>query len=607
MRSTGSSRLGGSTVAVYRALATVPGKRLAADPSHGAAAWNMVLSEMPRTPHAAGLSRWRGRVDALALRSRLTDSRCHERFRPLSGPGLLLFSLLEQNRVETLGARMFPGMWGNLAALADERWVRARPEAVIRGGNADWVETFALVTRMALGSPLAEPALMALAGNWRSWMSAAEAGEVLSLSGLVADQESFARQSLRVIAAALGSAQAAPHIRPAPAGAAEHPAQDSQASLTTSESMTDAPRGGLAALQRVTDAQSAVGRAQAVPRRDEAARYGVYTTAFDNVVSAVDLYDAASLARRRAELDRRLGGRMAGVARWAHRLQRRLLSMQARSWQFDREEGVLDVSRLTRVVTHPLEPLLYKQESEIAFVDTVVTLLVDNSGSMRGLPIATAAVCAEILGRVLERCGVKTEILGFTTHGWRGGRAYQQWVLAGRPAHPGRITELRHVIYKSADEPWRRAGARMGAMLADDLLKENVDGEALSWAHERLLRRPERRKMLVVISDGAPLDDATLEANDPGYLDRHLRLVIDSIERRSGVELAAIGIGHDVTGYYRRAVMLDSADDLGEAMVTQLIDLFSAQRGRTGSGGDGANGRGAGAACYAGNLAGRRS
>jgi len=255
-------------------------------------------------------------------------------------------------------------------------------------------------------------------------------------------------------------------------------------------------------------------------------------------------------------------------------LQRRLMALQLRSWQFDRDDGLLDAARLTRLVTHPLEPLAYKQEREAAFPDTVIALLVDNSGSMRGSPIATAAICVELLGRVLERCGVKSEILGFTTGDWRGGRARAHWVAGGRPAQPGRITELRHIVYKDADEPWRRARERLGLMLEPDLLKENVDGEALLWAHERLLRRSERRRMLLVISDGAPLDEATVEANDALYLERHLQSVIEWIETRSTVELAAVGIGHDVARYYRRAVTLPSADDLGEALVVQLLDLF---------------------------------
>jgi cobaltochelatase CobT len=260
--------------------------------------------------------------------------------------------------------------------------------------------------------------------------------------------------------------------------------------------------------------------------------------------------------------------------RCARQLQRHVLSMQRRSWDFDREEGVLDAARLTRVITQPLEPLAYKQEAELKFPDTVVTLLLDNSGSMRGVPMRNAAMCAELLGQALERCGVRTEILGFTTRSWGGGRARSQWLAAGRPVQPGRICELLHVVYKSAEVPWRRARTGLGLMLDDDLPKENVDGEALLWAHQRLVRRPERRRILLVISDGAPRDDATLAAHDEGYLERHLRSVIEGIEARAAVELAAIGIGHDVTRHYRRAITVPGVEVLSDAIVAQLVSLF---------------------------------
>ncbi|HXN09649.1 MAG TPA: hypothetical protein VN859_00280, partial [Steroidobacteraceae bacterium] len=349
----------------------------------------------------------------------------------------------------------------------------------------------------------------------------------------------------------------------------ELPASTARASL---DGTSGADRG-LPAAAQARDGTRATGAFARAP-------YRVHSTEFDVSVLASELYDAATLARGRVELDRRVGSHLGRIMRWAHRLQRKLLALQQRSWQFDREEGVLDASRLTRVATRPLEPLAYKEEADSAFPETVVTLLVDNSGSMRGVPVATAAVCAELLGRVLERCGVRTEILGFTTRCWHGGRPRRQWVAAGCPAGPGRLTELCHVVYKSADEPWRRASHRLGAMLQDDLLKENVDGEALLWALSRLRARPERRRILVVISDGAPLDEATLAANDAGYLDRHLRAVIEGIERERAVELAAIGIGHDVTAYYRRAVTLPDVEVLEEALVGQLIDLFEARTGR---------------------------
>ena len=303
--------------------------------------------------------------------------------------------------------------------------------------------------------------------------------------------------------------------------------------------------------------------------------YRIYTTEFDAIEHATTMRDGATLQGMRQELDRLVGNRLDGAVRWAHKLQRRLLSLQTRYWQFDLEEGVLDGARLTRLVTHPFEPLSYKIEQEREFPDTLVTLLIDNSGSMRGVPIANAALCAELLGRVLERCGVKTEILGFTTRGWRGGRARAQWVAAGQPANPGRVADLLHVVYKSADEPWRRARQCLGLMLDSNMLRENVDGEALLWAHARMMSRPERRRILIVISDGAPLDDATLDANDPQYLDRHLRATIESIEQHSPVELVGIGIGHDVTRYYRRAVTLGNPDTLGEAIVGQLLELFA--------------------------------
>ena len=308
--------------------------------------------------------------------------------------------------------------------------------------------------------------------------------------------------------------------------------------------------------------------------------YHAYTTAFDRIDRPGDLCDQKTLEQRRRELDQRVAPLLMNVMRWAHRLQRHLLALQTRSWHFDLEEGLLDGNRLTRVATDPLAPLAYKEETRSAFPDTVVTLLVDNSGSMRGMPIATAAICAELLGRMLERCGVKTEILGFTTCAWRGGRARAQWLAVGKPRDPGRLSDIRHIIYKAADEPWRRARSGLGLMLDDTLLKENVDGEALLWAHDRLMRRMEPRRLLLVLSDGAPLDDATIDANDADYLDRHLHSVIEWIQRDSPIELAAIGIGHDVRGYYRRAVKLRSVEELGEAIAEQLISLFDAPLSR---------------------------
>ncbi|MDQ3245769.1 MAG: cobaltochelatase subunit CobT, partial [Pseudomonadota bacterium] len=302
--------------------------------------------------------------------------------------------------------------------------------------------------------------------------------------------------------------------------------------------------------------------------------YKPYTTRFDEVVGSAELCDADELARLRAYLDQQMAGLSSVVTRLANRLQRRLMAQQARSWDFDQEEGMLDAARLARVIVSPAHSLSYKVERETEFRDTVVSLLIDNSGSMRGRPIAIAAICADILSRTLERCGVVTEVLGFTTRAWKGGQGREAWLVEGRPPHPGRLNDLRHIVYKRADEPYRHSRRNLGLMMREGLLKENIDGEALLWAHNRLIARPEERRILMVISDGAPVDDSTASANGGTYLERHLRQVIDWIERKSVVELSAIGIGHDVTRYYSRAVTIMDAEQLGGAMVEQLAGLF---------------------------------
>jgi len=302
--------------------------------------------------------------------------------------------------------------------------------------------------------------------------------------------------------------------------------------------------------------------------------YKLFTSKFDETISAEELCDAEELTRLRAYLDKQISHLQGVVARLANRLQRRLMAQQNRAWEFDLEEGTLDPARLPRIVIDAQQPLSFKHEKDTNFRDTVVTLLIDNSGSMRGRPISVAATCADILARTLERCGVKTEILGFTTRAWKGGQSRELWLQSGKPPMPGRLNDLRHIIYKSADSPWRRARKNLGLMMREGLLKENIDGEALDWAHKRLLARPEQRKILMMISDGAPVDDSTLSVNPGNYLEKHLRFIIEEIETRSPVELIAIGIGHDVTRYYRRAVTIVDAEELGGAMTEKLAELF---------------------------------
>ena len=319
---------------------------------------------------------------------------------------------------------------------------------------------------------------------------------------------------------------------------------------------------------------------QYLPPGGEALAYRVFTTRFDEVVEASELCSPVELGRLRAQLDQQLGRLQGMIGRLANRLQRRLLAQQTRSWEFDLDEGLLDTARLTRVVVNPEHALSFKLEKDTEFRDTVVSLLIDNSGSMRGRPIAVAAMCADILARTLERCGVKVELLGFTTRSWKGGQSRELWLRAGKRPNPGRLNDLRHIVYKPADSPWRRARRNLGLMLREGLLKENIDGEAILWAHQRLLARAEQRRILMVISDGAPVDDSTLSANPGNYLEQHLRQVIDWIETRSPVELLAIGIGHDVTRYYRRAVTISDPEQLGGAMLGELSELFDLESER---------------------------
>ncbi len=302
--------------------------------------------------------------------------------------------------------------------------------------------------------------------------------------------------------------------------------------------------------------------------------YKVYTRAFDEEVTAEDLCSPEELQRLRKHLDQLMGSNKGTVSKLAHRLQRFLMAQQNRSWEFNKEEGILDSARLHKIITDPLTPLSYKVEKDTEFRDTSVSILVDSSGSMRGRSMTVAAICADIISTTLERCNVKTEVLGFTTKQWKGGDSRKMWMEDGKPENPGRLNDIRHIIFKSADTPWRRGQKNFGLMLREGLLKENVDGEALIWAHDRLSRRMEQRKILMVISDGAPVDDSTLSTNQTNFLDLHLRQVIHSIETQSEVSLIAIGIGHDVTRYYKNAVTIHRAEELGGAMLEQLTDLF---------------------------------
>jgi cobaltochelatase CobT len=543
----------------------------------------------------------RGAADSVALRLRYHDAKLHSRTAPADPDARAVFDALETARVEALGARAMGGVRDNLNHLAD---ARVRSDAIVRARTAEEVPLATAVGLLARERLTGEaPPKAALAGLKliTPWIEDKAGAELDSLAMTLDDQSAFAKLSRRLLEDLdLAAAEDPSEDQPEEGGEDEdgddssdkdsaeqgdesstaggdvdmrgEEAEDGSADERGSDQMEAGEDQALAGDEIGENAFAAPGRRNWDPGPETL--YKAFTTRFDEIVEADELCDEEELGRLRAYLDQQMSGLQNVVTRLANRLQRRLLAQQARSWDFDQEEGMLDAARLARVVVNPAHALSFKVERDVEFRDTVVSLLIDNSGSMRGRPIAIAAICADILTRTLERCGVATEVLGFTTRGWKGGQSREAWLASGRPPNPGRLNDLRHIVYKRGDEPYRHSRRNLGLMMREGLLKENIDGEALLWAHSRLLARPEERRILMVISDGAPVDDSTASANGGSYLERHLRQVIEWIEKRSSAELIAIGIGHDVTRYYSRAVTIMDADQLAGAMVDQLALLF---------------------------------
>ncbi len=553
---------------------------------------------VPRAkPNAKAVASARGQADALALRLAHHNTKTHARLVPGNALGREVFNALEQVRCEALGAAALKGAGENMQAALAERCAKHGYSSVSEREAAPLAEAVALIAREHLTGMDAPKEAKGLLALWRGEVENKGAAALGKLREGLHDQKAFAELARGLLDDLdLGDMQDLPEQNEEQENAEDADANPSaQDGDDAPDDGDDTPPDGAtdqgdadeseqqAALlddeSDVGDAQDGSGedlpvRPNYQPGGGEGARYHVFTKKHDEEVRAEDLCEPPELTRLRGYLDRQLDKLRGAVARLANKLQRRLMAQQQRSWIFDLEEGVLDPARLTRVITDPLSPLSFKEESETDFRDTVVTLLLDNSGSMRGRPIMIAALTADILARTLERCGVKVEILGFTTRAWKGGQSKEDWLAADKPLNPGRLNDLRHIIYKGADVPMRRAKNNLGLMMREGLLKENIDGEALLWAHTRLQARPESRRILMVISDGAPVDDTTQSHNPGGYLEAHLREVIHEIENYSDVQLIAIGIGHDVTRWYSRAVTLTDAEQLGGAITEQLASLF---------------------------------
>ena len=587
-----------ATAGALRAIAQVPDVQVTFQPGPGGVAGKRARLPLPTRALPAGeVAKLRGAADSAGLRLRHHDAEIHAARSPGPRDARDVYDALEQARVEVVGSRHMAGVAANLAARLED-WAESEGmDRMTRKDQLPLPAALSLLAREAMGEP-APPAASRILETWRGTL-APDADAAMAEMATARDNQANFTRAARKLLAALHLAEAEVEAEPEQGeddgeSGEQQGAQDNQESGDGQEQdAAEAPMGaqaeqaeGESAPDEGEDGEDDAAQAEGEDRPggpqarrdkpvpDDHAAYRAYSRATDEEVSAEDLCDADELARLRQQLDQQLQHLQGVVSKLANRLQRRLLAQQQRAWEFDLEEGMLDAGRLARIIVNPLLSLSYKRERETDFRDTVVSLLVDNSGSMRGRPITVAAMCGDILARTLERCAVKVEILGFTTRAWKGGQSRERWVQDGKPRNPGRLNDLRHIVYKSADSPWRRARRNLGLMLREGLLKENIDGEALLWAYRRLLGRPEHRRILMVISDGAPVDDSTLSVNPGNYLERHLREVIREIEGRDEVELIAIGIGHDVTRYYRRAVTIVDAEELGGTMMKKLAELF---------------------------------
>jgi cobaltochelatase CobT len=577
------------------------------------------LMELPRAPSLKDIAVARGWADSIALNIGCHDAKIHRRLAPPPGPARAVFEAAERARVEAIGAVRMPGMAKNLTAKIEDFYGHGRFKSVKDRAEAPVEDAVALLIRERLTGLAPPDSTKGMIEIWRPIIESRGGKLLKRIETLSDDQEQFGRQ-VRDLLKVLHLADDLDRDDPersddeSEENVAEGGAEESEQPQDQASDGQDQPEdeqksdGDLSETEEMTDSgevddmdmdDSAVDEDDApapwrpntnILENPEAFGYKVFTRAYDEEISADDLSSPEELERLRAFLDKELKTLSAVVSRLANKLQRKLLAQQNRGWDFDLDEGVLDAARLTRIITDPMHALSFKKERDTDFRDTVVTLLLDNSGSMRGRPIMVAACCADILARTLERCGVKVEILGFTTKAWKGGRSHEEWLAAGKPSAPGRLNDLRHIIYKTADAPMRRAKNSLALMMREGLLKENIDGEALAWAHSRIVNRPEQRRILMMISDGAPVDDSTLSVNSGHYLEHHLRQVIHEIENKSPVELIAIGIGHDVTRYYRRAVTITDASELAGAITEQLVELFEEDGGKK-SGGSAAQSR----------------
>ncbi len=593
-----------ATAGALRAVAGLADVTVAFQPGPSGLSGRRARLPLPtRTLPPAERARLRGAADSVALRLRHHDDAVHAARMPVEREARDVYDALEQVRVEVVGGQRMDGVAANLRARLAEECDAEGYDRMTRRDQLPVAAALSLLARERMSGAASPPGVARVLAQWRDTLGPRAEAALADMARAPSNQQAFTRAARKLLAA-MDLAEAEADAEPEQAEDGAETAEQSgpqdqprdgegQSESETESNLASQPeqmQGDAGDAEEGEDAdEDAMAEGDERPSGPQPPRerppadiephYRAFARQFDEEIGAEELCDASELSRLRQQLDQQLQNLQGVVSKLANRLQRRLMAQQTRAWDFDLDEGMLDAGRLARVVANPLIALSYKRERDTEFRDTVVTLLIDNSGSMRGRPITVAAMCGDILARTLERCAVKVEVLGFTTRAWKGGSSRERWVAEGKPRNPGRLNDLRHIVYKSADAPWRRARKNLGLMLREGLLKENIDGEALLWAYQRLLVRTERRRILMVISDGAPVDDSTLSVNPGNYLERHLRQAIAQIEGRDEVELIAIGIGHDVTRYYRRAVTIVDAEELGGTMMKKLTELFDEDAG----------------------------
>lgn len=557
----------------------------------------IILPEINNVFDLDNIASIRGAADNEALIYKYRNNDTYSEFLPNKEKNKKIYESLENTRIQILGSKYMRGVKSNLLSLYEKNCNEKNYSNVTSQSDLEIEHALEIYLKKKIDTNIVPKSASHALSYWSKWLDSKVGTSIDDLLENVDNQEKFAKLANKLISDLKlydtnenkdeseddNKGQQTEELDNPDIDETESQSSMSDDDMENTEEEVQSEESELPVDENNEEMQDLEddGSENVKPQYKESksvetilSEYMVYSNKYDEIITAQDLCEDEELNRLRKYLDQQLKSFQTIISRLANRLQRKLLAKQNRSWEFNIEEGLLDTSRLTRVITDPFYSLSFKKEKDTDFKDTVVSLLIDNSGSMRGRPITVAAMSADILARTLEKCGVKVEILGFTTKAWKGGKSRESWMQNNKPPSPGRLNDLRHIIYKAADEPWRRSKKNLGLMMREGLLKENIDGEALLWAHKRLQNRYEARKILMVISDGAPVDDSTLSVNSGNYLEKHLRGAINWIENKSDVQLLAVGIGHDVTRYYKKAVTIVDAEQLADVMTEQLVDLF---------------------------------